>query len=214
MTRAWVSGLAFATALFATAVGAQPAAVPNGSPLVAAMVAWAATDAAGEPFAIVDKQAAKVFVFAANGQFLGAAPVLLGLARGDENSPGIGDRPLSAIRPAERTTPAGRFEAKPDVNIAGHHILWLDYDAAISMHAVVTGNKADRRLERLQSASIIDNRISYGCINVPAAFFADTVEPTFKAGGTVYVLPDVRPIEQVFPALERFLHPPTPVASR
>ena len=63
------------------------------------------------PFAIVDKTDAKVFVFDADGRLRGAAPALLGLARGDDAVPGIGDRKLSSIRPEERTTPAGRFVA-------------------------------------------------------------------------------------------------------
>src|SRR5680860_844652 len=36
------------------------------------------------PFAIVDKKDAKVFVFDADGRLHGAAPALLGLARGDD----------------------------------------------------------------------------------------------------------------------------------
>ena len=63
------------------------------------------------PFAIVDKTDAKVFVFDADGRLRGAAPALLGLARGDDSIPGIGDRNMSDMRPEERTTPAGRFVA-------------------------------------------------------------------------------------------------------
>ena len=189
-------------ALLAVATGAR--AVAAGSELVDATAAWAATDAGGEPFAIVDKQAAKVFVYDRTGRLVGSAPVLLGLARGDDSSPGVGDRPLSAIRPADRTTPAGRFEAKPDVNVAGHPILWLDYGAAISMHAVVTGTKADRRLQRLQTPSPADNRISYGCINVPADFFTRIVETNFASGGVIYVLPEVKTVAEVLPGLARF----------
>ena len=63
------------------------------------------------PFVIVDKRDAKVFVFDSEGHLRGAAPALLGLAHGDDSVPGIGDRPLSRIKPEERTTPAGRFVA-------------------------------------------------------------------------------------------------------
>jgi len=62
------------------------------------------------PFAIVDKKDAKVFVFDAEGRLRGAAPALLGLARGDDAVPGIGNRPLASIRRADRTTPAGRAQ--------------------------------------------------------------------------------------------------------
>lgn len=151
------------------------------------------------PFMIVDKIAAKVFVFEADGKLRGAAPALLGLARGDDSVPGIGERALSDIRPEERTTPAGRFVAALDLNLKGEEILWVDYDAAISLHRVVTGKASDRRLQRLASATPLDNRISYGCINVPVKFYQDVISPAFRAvGGVVYVLPEIRSMQQVF----------------
>ncbi|MEO5658579.1 MAG: hypothetical protein ABIQ90_02115, partial [Polaromonas sp.] len=82
------------------------------------------------PFVIVDKAQAKVFVFHADGRLRGAAPTLLGLARGDDSVPGIGTRKMSSILPEERTTPAGRFVASLDRNLHGVEILWVDYDTA------------------------------------------------------------------------------------
>lgn len=153
------------------------------------------------PFVIVDKKMAKVFVFLPDGQLRGAAPALLGLGQGDDTVPGIGERKLSAIAPDERTTPAGRFVAALGTNLDGKDILWIDYAAAISMHRVVTGNKAERRAQRLASPSPLDNRISYGCINVPVKFYERVLSPSFKqSSGVVYVLPDSKPIEQVFAA--------------
>ena len=65
-------------------------------------------DNRGLPFLIVDKVAARVFVFHADGRLSSAAPALLGQARGDDSTPGIGNRQMAGIRPKERTTPAGR----------------------------------------------------------------------------------------------------------
>lgn len=158
-------------------------------------------DNASLPFAIVDKKSAKVFVFFADGQLRGTAPVLLGLAAGDEAIPGIGDQPLSSIRPEERTTPAGRFVAAMDHNLKGKEILWVDYDGAISMHPVVTSKPKERRLQRLNSPTPLDNRISYGCINVPPKFFKNVVRPAFTGTeGIVYVLPDTKSLKDVFSA--------------
>ncbi|MDP3669334.1 MAG: L,D-transpeptidase [Telluria sp.] len=151
---------------------------------------------------IVDKKNARVFVFYPNGKLRGAAAVLLGEAVGDDSVPGIGERKLSSIRPEERTTPAGRFVAAIDRNIHGKDILWVDYAAAISLHRVVTNNPKERRAERLATPTSLDNRISYGCINVPAAFFNKIVMPAFtKTNGIVYVLPETRSLQQVFAAL-------------
>ncbi len=151
------------------------------------------------PFAIVDKMDARVFVFDADGRIRGAARVLVGLARGDDSIPGIGDRKLSDVRPEERTTPAGRFVASLGYNFHGKDVLWVDYNGAVSMHRVVTNNPKERRLERLASGNPLEHRISYGCINVPANFFNEVVSPTFTGTtGIVYVLPDTRSISEVF----------------
>ena len=151
------------------------------------------------PFVIVDKVEAKVFVFDARGSLIGAAPVLLGLALGDETVPGIGQRKLASIRPEERTTPAGRFVASLDRDIHGQEVLWVDYDAAISMHRVITSDPKERRLQRLNGVTALERRITYGCINVPAKFYDKVLSPTFKGtDGLVYVLPETRSAKEVF----------------
>lgn len=156
-------------------------------------------DSQGMPFAIVDKKDAKVFVFDADGRLRGAAPALLGLAIGDDAVPGIGNRALSTILPAERTTPAGRFVATLDRNLQGKEILWVDYAGAVSMHPVVSAKPAERRLQRMASPSPLDNRISYGCINVPAEFFDKVVRRAFTGtSGVVYVLPETRSAQKLF----------------
>ncbi|WP_246164548.1 hypothetical protein [Halopseudomonas laoshanensis] len=156
-------------------------------------------DNAGLPFLIVDKVQARVLMFDAQGQLTGSASALLGMAVGDDTVPGIGQRRLSSILPNERTTPAGRFEASVGRNLAGKEILWVDYDAAISLHRVVTSNAKERRAERLASPLIEDNRISYGCINVPVAFFDEVVLPAFAGtNGIVYTLPETRENQSVF----------------
>lgn len=156
-------------------------------------------DNGGMPFVVVDKVEARVFVFEPGGQLIGAAPALLGLAIGDDAVPGIGQRKLSTIRPEERTTSAGRFVAAQDRNLQGKDILWIDYEAAISLHPVVTGTAKERRAERLASPSPLDNRVSYGCINVPVPFYKNVVGPAFSGtDGIVYVLPETRSAREVF----------------
>ncbi len=156
-------------------------------------------DSPGMPFAIVDKKDARVFVFDSEGRLLGAAAALLGLAVGDDAVPGIGNRALSAIRPEERTTPAGRFIAALDRNLRGKEILWVDYEGAVSLHPVVSARTDERRLQRLGTPTPLDNRISYGCINVSAKFFETIVRPAFTGtNGIVYVLPETRSSRTVF----------------
>lgn len=156
-------------------------------------------DHAGVDFLIVDKKHAKLYVFAADGTLRGDTAVLLGSARGDDSVPNIGTRPIEQVRPEERTTPAGRFVAERGRNTLGEDVVWVDYDAAVSMHRVRATNVKERRLERLESSSADDNRISYGCINIPKSFYETVVAPTFsQRSAVVYVLPEVKPLHQVF----------------
>ena len=114
------------------------------------------------PFAIVDKTDAKVFVFDAQGQLLGAAPALLGEARGDDAVPGIGDR-----------------------------------------DRVITTSLRERRAHRLATVTPLDNRITYGCINIPKKFYENVVRPAFtRTYGIVYVLPEIRPVREIFGSYE------------
>lgn len=197
----------FATWLAIAAAGAfaQPAAAPT-APLsadAATLLGWVthSGDHRGMPFMVIDKRQARLWVLDAQARVVGSTPVLLGLAVGDDTVPGIGERPLEQVRPEERTTPAGRFGVEPGRNLSGEDILWLDYDAGVSLHRVRTANKADRRLERLASPTVADNRISYGCINLPVAFYEQVIKRMFEArGGIVYVLPETRPVLAQFGA--------------
>ncbi|WP_315126823.1 hypothetical protein [Comamonas antarctica] len=151
------------------------------------------------PYLLIDKRAARVHVFDAAGRLQDSSPVLLGAARGDHSVPGIGERPISAIAPHERTTPAGRFVSEPGQNLQGEDIVWIDYDVAVSLHRVRTGNAAERRLQRLASATVADNRISYGCVNVPRAFYNRNIAPVWgKQAGVIYVLPETQSAASFF----------------
>jgi hypothetical protein len=154
-------------------------------------------------FVVVDKKDARVYVFNPNGTLRDSAPALLGAAHGDDSAPGIGDKPLSAVRPDEKTTPAGRFLAEPGRNTKNEDIVWVDYDAAVSMHRVRPLVAAERRLERLATLTTDDNRISFGCINLPVTFYENVLSPAVqKYGAVIYVLPEMKSVQQVFGAFD------------
>jgi len=151
------------------------------------------------PYMIVDKVNAKVFVFNAGGRLQGAEPALLGMVQGDRSAKGVGDQKLSAIRLEDRITPAGRFVASLALDLQGQDILWIDYASALALHRVVKGKPVERRAERLQSETSEDNRISYGCINVPVKFFENVVSPAFsRTSGIVYILPETGTAREMF----------------
>ena len=196
-----------AAGLFAPGVAAAQGRADFGgkaaSPQARSFAGWVMSsgDAKGLPFVIIDKVQARLFVFYPDGRLRGASAALLGLARGDDSVPGIGDRPLASIRPEERTTPAGRFVAALGADLGIKDVVWVDYADAISLHRVITTKPKERRLQRLASPTPADNRISYGCINVPAKFYDSVVHPAFTGtNGIVYILPEVRSLASVFPA--------------
>lgn len=160
-------------------------------------------DNRGLPFAVIDKATAQVFVFGPDGELRGFAPVLIGLAHGDDSVPGIGDRELAKITPEERTTPAGRFLASYGPAAGGKTVLWVDYATAVSLHEVVTSDPKEQRIKRLTSPTPDDNRITYGCINVSKDFYKDVVRPTFRGtDGVFYILPETRTLAEVLPAFK------------
>ena len=159
----------------------------------------ASGDHKGLPFVIIDKVDARTYVFSASGHIVGAAPTLLGSAVGDYSVPGIGQRELSDMGPLDRTTPAGRFVAAIGGNTRHEDVLWVDYDSGLSLHRVLTTHPEERRLERLATPTPKDNRISYGCINVPKKFYETVVAPTFAGTeGIVYILPEQGSVRAVF----------------
>lgn len=156
-------------------------------------------DHAAMPFVVIDKRAARLYVFDAQARLLDHTAVLLGSAHGDDSVPGIGDKAIADVLPEERTTPAGRFKGQRGLNIVGEDVVWVDYAAAVSMHRVRTTQPKERRLQRLASETTDDNRISYGCINVPASFFDAHIAPTFSVQrAMVYVLPEQKSLHTVF----------------
>ena len=215
---AWALGvLSVGVSAASTAAAATPAheAKSEQTPASAEVVRladWviASNDYDGLPFMIIDKVSAEVFVFGGDGRLRGAAPALLGLARGDDSAPGIGEKELSKIPPEERTTPAGRFVASFGESPTDNDILWVDYETAVSLHQVVTNNPKERRLQRLQSPGVDDNRITFGCINIAPAFYQDLVRPAFSGtGGVVYILPETMSLSEALPAFRA----PTTTAS-
>jgi hypothetical protein len=173
-------------------------------------VQWVAAskDNAGLPFVVVDKVNARVYAFTPFAQLKATAPVLLGGGRGDVVlvSP---DAPMSAIPEHKRITPAGRYPSRLVVDNHGKTVLLIDGPNLITMHIVVKGTPAQRRAERLASATSDDNRVSFGCINVPPAFFTTVLDPDFRPGqGIVYVLPEKTTPAQMFGFQPRVAAPP------
>lgn len=191
----------FIAGALACVTGAVCAAGPDGDAVVQGFAADVVRsgDAAGMAFAVLDKPSATVTIFDAKGQLVARSPVLLGQAVGDVAPPDIGTRPLSKVKPNEKVTSAGRFVTEAGRNHTGEDIVWLDYQQALSMHRV-RNVRGENRPQRLASPTVADNRISYGCVNMPLSFYDRYIDPLFgKQKGVVYVLPETQPLAALFP---------------
>jgi len=187
-------------------LSAAGAATPDGQPAAAGVqgdagrvARWVVerADHRGQPFAVVDKKGARIYVFEPAGALVGASPVLLGLTEGDRDAvQDIGERSVASLLPAERTTPAGRFDTEPGRNDKGEPIVWFQYDAALAIHRLRPAPAHERRPQRLASPDPSERRITFGCIVVPVAFYEDVVARTLGARrGVVYVLPEADSVE-------------------
>lgn len=173
------------------------------SPDVKLVANWAAytRDNGGRSFVVVDKKLARVYVFDPQGRLKADAPALLGEYVGDDSAPGVGDKPLWALKPWEKTTQAGRFVAEIGENSHKQDVVWVNYDLALSMHRVIKGLPKEHRAQRLASATYKDNRISNGCINLPIPFYEKVLAPTVRqTGAVIYVIPEVKSIQKVLGA--------------
>jgi hypothetical protein len=176
------------------------------------VVGWIARsgDNSRLPFLVIDKPSARVYAFDPAGRFQGDAPVLLGM--------GVGDRMLlpsakmSQMPPHTRITPAGRFVSKLARDAKGKELLVLDYKAAFSLHPVVKGKPHERRADRHASVTGADNRISFGCINVPVPFYEGVISRAFaRTHGIVYILPETSQASAMFgftPVIEALAYGP------
>ena len=150
-------------------------------------------------FVLIDKKKAQLYVFDPKGKLKSHTPILLGKAVGDHTVPGVGNKPMKQIKEDEKTTPAGRFLAQPGRNTKGEDIIWIDYNASVSMHRLRKVSAAEQRAQRMETEDASDNRISYGCVNVPPQFYNSVLKPTVtKHGAYVYVLPETRTPQQQF----------------
>jgi hypothetical protein len=200
----WIGSAAFALTEPSVAA-AQPSALAGLQASDDALFAehWIRTegDNHDRPFAIVDKKAARIYVFGPTGQLVGTSSTILGLARGDVPVPGAGQKDPSKLLPFERKTPSGRFTSQPGKNLSGEDVVWVDYDTGIAIHRVRPGRSQATRLHSLASDESDDKRLSAGCVVVPVDFFTSIVQPTLGHGrGTVYVLPEDGPVQAMFHA--------------
>jgi len=159
----------------------------HASPEVRHVARWIVNsqDHAGLPFLVVDKAKARLFAFDATGRLLASAPLLLGASHADGPA-------------AEAATPAGRFVAATWLPVKGDSMVWINADAALSLHGMPSGVTPGRGAQRLASKEVEDKRISDGSLHVAGPFYREYLAPLKGQASIAYVLPEVLPVREVF----------------
>ena len=156
----------------------------------------------GKAFMVVDKTNAMMYAFDGKGNLVGKSPVLTGISRGDALSKDFGIKSVDDLAVGERVTPSGRFDINKVPSEDYGEALNLAQTnrplAVIAVHRTYLGTPSERRTERLNTSTPEDNRISYGCINVPSKFYDGILSPNFNTGSAIYVMPDTLTSHEVF----------------
>jgi hypothetical protein len=129
-------------------------------------------DRRGMPFAIVDRNDARIYVFEASGRLSSASSALLGQARGDHSAPGVGERTQAgAVPPHERTTPSCRFMSEPDAISMASRSYGSTTPSPWPFTAFARVRARLAREARLSSGTPRDDRVSLGCLVGPEPFY-------------------------------------------
>lgn len=148
-------------------------------------------DNAGKPYIIADKQSGEIHVVDGKGRVVATAPALYGRKTGDGMT--LGETPAGIFSVHQEAAPASyggdlqQFATAPNGDV-------------YAIHRVLTNNPKQNRLGRLASPAAEDNRVSLGCINIPADIYNKYLGKSFD--GKLYVLPDQRSLGDTFKGLD------------
>ena len=147
----------------------------------------------GKWFMVADKPNGMLHIFKEDGSHALSDPTLYGKDKGDVLAA------VSSLEGGPKITPAGKFTMKESpADYAGGTSLILmeskDYTGYIAVHAADTSTPSEKRLQRLETPTTEDNRISYGCINTKHDTFINKIKPNISKldGGMIFVLPDAQ----------------------
>lgn len=157
-------------------------------------------DSEGYPFIVTDKIGATMYFFDEKGVLLKKSPVLVGKNVGDF----IGNTD------AGRITPSGRFEIAPETDATYGNVFsvmgtdMVDSETGelveVAIHRLALHDPSEKRPQRIATATPLDNRISWGCMNLDNKVM-DWAFNNYPLGGLIYILPETAKGRSVFAPL-------------
>jgi|LakMenE18May11ns_1017448.scaffolds.fasta_scaffold9938680_3 hypothetical protein len=141
-----------------------------------------------DPVIIADKKQATISVFyPETGQKI-TQPALFGKVKSDKLDMNVYDYPSKT----NYVTPSGSFKTSKTFSwrLGEDMLVFIKgQNAVAAIHPLWKGNPDQKRIERLKSPQIDDNRITGGCINVDSDFFYQKLN-TLPEGTLLIVLPE------------------------
>jgi hypothetical protein len=157
-------------------------------------------DSEGYPFIVTDKIGATMYFFDEKGVLLKKSPVLVGKNVGDF----IGNTD------AGRITPSGRFEIAPETDATYGNVFsvmgtdMVDSETGelveVAIHRLALHDPSEKRPQRIATTTPLDNRISWGCMNLDNKVM-DWAFNNYPLGGLIYILPETAKGRSVFAPL-------------
>lgn len=156
---------------------------------------------------VLDKATAQIIVMQGK-EIVAQNPALFGSNNSDFWPGGSQEAAFSLPIPMaeKKVTPAGTYKmAKmandPDYGSSINFSVYKTYRLAI--HRVYRGTPSERRPARLASALILDNFISFGCVNVSDEFYDQVIDKlVFSNNSFLFISPfDESKTDQIFPYL-------------
>jgi len=152
-----------------------------------------------EPWLLTDKPNSRIYVIDEEGKEIADTTVCLGATKGE--MPNTAD--LEGNRYTETTTtPAGKHTLGTEITISkedsilyGGKVISIDGtyyapNSTIAALHVVYPLELELREAAIRTPNPDDNRVSWGCINVPKAFWDKYIAPYIHKGSTIYITPD------------------------
>lgn len=140
---------------------------------------------------IVDKPTATIYAIDKNGKEISSSPVIIGKAGERANTADMSKPKEGEVT----TTPAGRYDIghedinEEDLSLYHGMVLSLYNTDALKIH-ITYPYEYIKRTDALKTKTVADNRISWGCINVPESFWISSVAPYTENGSTIFITPD------------------------
>ena len=143
-----------------------------------------------KPFVLVDKPTATVYIYNSSGVLIKDFPCILGKNIGDE----LNTADTNSEIPTNAYTTPGRYTLSSNVsseykNTYHNRILKLNNSNGLAIHEIYP-EELEKRTNAINSKTIDDNRLSWGCINIISENYDKYIAPYITDNSVIIITRD------------------------